>query len=38
MSGRLTVEGDLAKLLALAARPVSGGAGDAVERIRAITA
>ncbi len=38
MSGRLTVEGDLARLLALAARPVSGDAMDAVERIRAITA
>jgi hypothetical protein len=38
MSGRLTVEGDLARLLALAARPVSPSAGDAVERIRAITA
>jgi hypothetical protein len=38
MAGRVTVEGDLAKILALATRPASPTTGDAVERIRAITA
>jgi hypothetical protein len=37
MSGKLTVVGDLASLLALAGRPVSPTAGDAADRIRDIT-
>jgi hypothetical protein len=38
MGGRLVVEGDLARLLAVAARPPSPDAAEATARIRAITA
>jgi hypothetical protein len=38
MTGKLTVEGDLARLLALVGRPTPADAGDAADRIRAITA
>jgi putative sterol carrier protein len=38
MAGKVTVEGDMAKLVALQGAPLDAGSRDVVDRLRAITA